>query len=146
MSEGFSPNKLPEEIIQELVMDFYKIATTDFMIGYHFRKIATMEGVDPLAPPIEAFSNHIPRIVDFWKMILLGEKLSADKEPFNLIQIHKALSIRKGEVGRWVTLFKKTMVTYENKYPEHYEFLNEWWHQVKEFEQRFLHSKVLFSN
>ena len=133
-----------DAIISNVVKDFYALATTDFMIGYHFRKIATSEGHDPLKPPLEAFAHHLPRIEAFWKMLLLGERLPDNFTPFHLIPVHKQLSIRFGELGRWVTLFKKVLVDYERVYPEQADLFWEWWHQIRSFQEKFQHSTVLF--
>ncbi len=128
------------ELLQEIVTEFYKTATTDFMIGYHFRKIATEQSADPLSPPIEAFSDHIPRITTFWEIQLTG-KTDQEYEPFDLISIHKKLSIRKGEVGRWVLLFKQTLENYRDDQPE---LVSKWEEKIAEFEKRFLKSPILF--
>lgn len=95
--------------ILETVTAFYARAVTDFLIGYHFRKIATTQGSHPLKPPIEAFAEHIPRIALFWRMQLLGEKKPDHEEAFDLIDIHRKLSVRQGEIGRWILLFKETL-------------------------------------
>jgi hypothetical protein len=128
-------------VIEEIVTEFYKKATTDFMIGYHFRKIATSEGIDPLSPPIEAFSDHIPRITTFWEIQLTG-KTDQEFEPFDLITIHKQLSIRKGEVGRWVLLFKETLSQYK---PTQSELVDQWEEKISDFEKKFLENSILFS-
>ena len=121
-----------------VVTAFYEKAVIDVLIGYHFRKIATTHGHHPLKPPIEAFHDHLPRIAFFWRMQLLGEKMnSEDQEPYDLISIHRALSIRKGEVGRWILLFKETL----NEAPEH-ELKKNWSEKIDHFEKIFM--KVLF--
>ncbi|TNE99313.1 MAG: hypothetical protein EP326_08385 [Deltaproteobacteria bacterium] len=128
------------EIIEEIVTEFYKKATSDFMIGYHFRKIATEKGENPLAPPIEAFADHIPRITTFWEIQLTG-KTEQVYSPFDLITLHKQLSIRKGEVGRWVLLFKETLNDYKKS---NEELVMKWETKISEFEKRFLESSILF--
>ena len=110
------------------------------MIGYHFRKIATIEGKDPLSPPIEAFSDHIPRIVVFWEIQLTG-KTDQKVEPFDLITIHKQLSIKRGEVSRWVLLFMETLSDYKNTCPD---LVNLWEEKISYFEKRFLENPILF--
>jgi len=138
--------QLKSERIEDIVKSFYEKATVDFLIGYQFRKIQTLEGQDPTKPPIEAFASHLPRISDFWKMQLLGLK-SKDVEPFNLIKIHKALSMRKGELGRWVILFKETLNDYRKLDKENLdllEFYNHWEDKIIWFEQKFLSIPGLF--
>ena len=128
------------KIIEEIVTEFYKKASSDFMIGYHFRKIATIEGKYPLSPPIEAFSDHIPRIVVFWEIQLTG-KTDQKVEPFDLITIHKKLSIKRGEVSRWVLLFMETLSDYKNTCPD---LVNLWEEKISYFEKRFLENPILF--
>ncbi|OUR99923.1 hypothetical protein A9Q84_02515 [Halobacteriovorax marinus] len=125
------------QVISDVVLSFYKVATVDFLIGYQFRKIQEFQGSSPLTPPIEAFKNHLPRIEKFWRMQLLGEKLN-DGERFDLMSIHKDLLVRKGEVNRWVLLFKQTLLAYEMDHPENKDFLKNWNKKIEEFEKRFL--------
>lgn len=82
--------------ILNIIEEFYQKATFDFMIGYHFRKIAD-------------FETHIPRIAVFWELQLTGKTEKRHELPFNLIAVHKPLGIKKGELGRWVVLFKETL-------------------------------------
>ncbi len=96
------------QAIKHIVKEFYKVATTDFLIGYQFRKIQTKEGIDPLLPPISAFESHLPIIEKFWRMMLLSEKLDNSKV-FDLIGVHRELNIRKGELDRWVLLMLETL-------------------------------------
>ncbi|MCO4792312.1 MAG: hypothetical protein KC493_01275 [Bacteriovoracaceae bacterium] len=128
------------EFILDVVTKFYKSATTDIIIGYHFRKIATIEGKDPLSPPIEAFSDHIPRIALFWELQLTG-KTDQEFPPFDLISIHKKLHIKKSEVRRWIILFNETLDSLENKDEE---IIEKWKVKLVEFERRFLDNTNLF--
>jgi len=129
------------EAIEKIVTEFYEKATTDFLIGYHFRKIATTEGKDPLSPPIEAFSDHIPRITTFWEIQLTG-KTDQEFAPFDLMTIHKNLSIRKGEVGRWMLLFKEVL---ESHRTNEKSLVENWEDKLADFEEKFLKSPILFS-
>ena len=124
--------------IEKIVSDFYTIATTDVMIGYHFRKIATKEGVHPLKPPLEAFSSHIPRIVNFWQVQLEGKSIQG--ESFDLIKVHKALGILPGELGRWIKLFRDILANYD----QNDELILKWNEKLNHFENIF--KKNLFSN
>lgn len=117
--------------IEKIVTDFYTIATTDVMIGYHFRKIASSKGIHPLRPPIEAFSSHIPRIVNFWEVQLLGKPLEG--EPFDLLRIHQALGVLPGELGRWVKLFKDILHSYDQRD----ELIIRWIEKLDHFENIF---------
>jgi len=130
-----------KKYIETIVTAFYKKAVTDFLIGYQFRKIATQEGADPLSPPIEAFEDHLPRIVTFWSMQLFQEKKPESSPPFDLINIHQKLSMRKGELGRWLILFKETLKENSNK--EHEIIHKAWLEKLNHFEHIF--NKSFFS-
>jgi truncated hemoglobin YjbI len=124
--------------ISKIVLEFYQKATTDFLIGYQFRKIQTKEGINPLLPPIEAFSEHLPRIEKFWRMMLTGEKLE-DSTPFNLLELHRDLKIRKGELDRWILLFIETL---EESNIDQYLKEN-WLIKIEDFKLRF--NRMFFS-
>jgi len=125
------------QVISDIILAFYKVATVDFLIGYQFRKIQEFQGSSPLTPPIEAFKNHLPRIDKFWRMQLLGEKMGKD-ETFDLLNIHRDLLVRKGEVNRWVILFKETLKSYKTQHPENDQLIKDWDRKIDEFEKRFL--------
>lgn len=110
---------------------FYRKATTDFLIGYHFRKIASHEGKNPLSPPFEAFTHHIPRIIAFWELQLNGET-SFDFGEFRIFPVHEALHIQKGELDRWLLLFKETMT--QELTNEEFDF---WLKKLSHFEIKF---------
>ena len=85
-----------EEWIFEVVKSFYDKAKTDVLIGYHFRIIPD-------------FEEHIPRIAAFWEIQLLGGTKRTLSEPFDVMKAHIPLGIKRGELGRWMVLFKKTL-------------------------------------
>ncbi len=124
------------QLIKEVTYSFYEKAVSDFLIGYQFRKIQEFKSVDPLSPPLEAFKSHLPRIEKFWRIQLLGERLTKEDKRFDLINIHKALNPNKGEVLRWVKLFNATLDEYECA--ENKDLIKEWRKKVSEFEKRFL--------
>ena len=123
-----------DQIISKIVLEFYKLATTDLIIGYQFRKIQTSTDVNPLTPPIEAFKDHLPRIEKFWRMILLGEKL-LDEAPFDLIELHRKLNINSGELDRWVLIFKKVLTLHSNE--KDAQLNKEWDEKIDDFQKRF---------
>lgn len=137
-----------EKIIESVVFAFYKKATTDFLIGYHFRKIASENESTqnhPLKPPIEAFKDHIPRINHFWKNQLLGTPLPSGESPFDLIGVHKALSVRKGEIGRWVQIFEETLnEVLEANTEESKKLKLDWLKKLHHFKEKFLSNPNLF--
>jgi hypothetical protein len=132
-------------LIPTVVTSFYAKATTDFLIGYHFRKIAEIEGINPLAPPIEAFAAHIPRIVSFWELQLIGKTSTPLTRPLQLFPVHKALNLRRGELGRWVLLFTQTLDEQAPNFPDQGSLIKKWREKIQSFEQDFLKSPLLFS-
>jgi truncated hemoglobin YjbI len=85
-----------EEWIHQVVKSFYDKARHDVLIGYHFRVI-------------ENFDDHIPRICAFWEIQLLGATERKLQEPFDVMKVHVPLAIKRGELGRWLLLFRKTL-------------------------------------
>ncbi len=127
------------QTIEKIVKDFYSLATTDVMIGYHFRKIKERDGEHPLKPPLDAFSSHIPRIVNFWEVQLLGQTIQG--EAFDLLGIHRKLGILPGELGRWIKLFEDVL----NQYDQEDELILSWRNKLKHFETIFK-KQLFFAN
>ncbi|WP_127717386.1 hypothetical protein [Halobacteriovorax sp. HLS] len=127
------PDRNTQEITK-IVLEFYKLATTDMLIGYQFRKIQKLKSADPLTPPIEAFKDHLPRIEKFWRMILLREKLLTES-PFDLIELHRKLNINPGELDRWIKLFKGVLAN--NICSDNEDLYKEWEEKINDFEKRF---------
>lgn len=151
------------EFIDRVVDEFYRVATVDILIGHQFRKIALKESSPghPLRPPLEAFSHHLPRIKRFWYIQLLHVDLSKDMaaqqglsksdqdnyqrklmQPFDLIQIHRALFIRMGELNRWLTLFEQTLKAQQDLTPASHkkeieELSNSWRLKLDFFKEKF---------
>lgn len=119
------------DLITKIVEDFYRLATVDVMIGYHFRKIREKDGEHPLKPPLEAFSKHLPRITNFWEVQLLGEKIKG--KSFDLISLHRELGILPGELGRWLLLFRQVLENYDQKN----ELIILWKEKLDHFEKIF---------
>ena len=86
--------------ILKIISSFYELATHDVMIGYHFRMI-------------ENFDTHLPRIAGFWQLQLTGTIENKGELPFDLINVHRPLKIKVGEIHRWVLLFEKNLKTYD---------------------------------
>jgi hypothetical protein len=110
--------------IFNVVTSFYSKATSDILIGYHFRNI-----VD--------FEDHIPRIVTFWEMQLLGKSSQKTDTPFDIINAHIPLKIKRGELGRWLLLFRQTLDQQEALSPEMGELKQEWERRLEIFEGIF---------
>lgn len=84
------------EEIREVVERFYEKARTDILLGYQFAKI-------------ENFDAHLPRIMAFWEIQLLGKTDRTVATPFDLLNVHRPLNIHRGELDRWVLLFERTL-------------------------------------
>lgn len=109
-------------VILEVVESFYQKATTDFLIGYHFRSI-------------EDFDSHIPRIAAFWELQLTGKTERRHELPFKLLDVHRPLGIKTGELGRWVVLFTETLDTFVKKQAITESEARLWIEKVHFFEQ-----------
>ncbi len=92
-----SPSPEQRDFITNVVRKFYDQAVVDIFIGYHFRKIADFEA-------------HIQRISFFWqKQLFPTLDISYLKPPFDIMEAHAKLPIKRGEVGRWKVLFFQTL-------------------------------------
>lgn len=126
---------MSEEIINNIICDFYELAKSDFLISYHFRHIKN-------------FDTHIPKIQRFWQLILLDLSPQKKKElisqgvPKNVIQSHEYLKIKPGEVGRWIILFQSVLNNYES---QDKALIERWNIEIKKFEKIFLQSKSLYN-
>ena len=132
-----------KRLIQTVVENFYQLAVKDFMIGYHFRKIQELPSEEVLYPELDAFSQHIPRIIKFWEIQLLGANQDQER-PYNLISTHGYLKIRKGELKRFSLLFIETINKEKLNNPENSDILDTWIKKIKSFENNFLSSKIIF--
>jgi hypothetical protein len=115
------------QFISVVVRSFYNEAKNDILIGYHFRNIPD-------------FEDHIPRIIAFWEIQLLGKSSSKISPPFDVINVHVPLGIKKGELGRWIVLFKKSLSLQSEKYPQMNELELKWEERLDQFEKIFSRS------
>lgn len=129
---------LGTEHVQAVVHFFYAQAVSDFMIGYHFRKI-------------EHFDKHLPRIVLFWEKQLFPERPVHLPSGLNIFKAHKALGIKRGEIGRWVTLFRDSLQHFKQQLSDSSQdspkkkFLEQWEQFITAWNQRFLDHPDLFA-
>lgn len=111
--------------IFQVVHAFYEKAKNDVLIGYHFRII-------------KDFESHIPRISTFWELQLLGSTQRTLSEPFDVLKVHIPLQIKRGELGRWLLLFKKTLEEETLRHPEFADLKELWLTRLSFFEGVFL--------
>jgi hemoglobin len=114
-----------EEWIFQVVSSFYQKAKSDVLIGYHFRNILE-------------FDQHIPRIAAFWEMQLLGKTERNFGAPFDVMKAHVPLNIKRGELGRWLLLFRKTLDDEVQAHPEMSHLKESWEKKLVFFEGVFL--------
>lgn len=114
-----------EDWIFKVVDAFYQKAKTDILIGYHFRVISD-------------FDTHIPRIATFWEMQLLGNTTRELSHPFDVMKVHVPLGIKRGELGRWLLLLKKTLEEQTKMHPEFLDLKTLWLTRLDFFEGVFL--------
>ncbi len=114
-----------KKLILSIVDAFYESAKNDILIGYHFRNI-------------ENFETHIPRICLFWEVQLLGTSDQKISPPFDVLNIHSPLHIKKGELGRWLLLFRKTLNEFEIKEKESEDLIKLWREKLVFFESVFM--------
>ena len=110
------------DVILSVVQSFYDKARNDILIGYHFRNIAD-------------FDEHIPRIAQFWEIQLLGNSAKKVDPPFDVVKAHVPLGIKRGELGRWLLLFKKTL---DEKETELGDLKSLWLDRLVFFERVFI--------
>ncbi|HXH31027.1 MAG TPA: hypothetical protein VNJ01_09465 [Bacteriovoracaceae bacterium] len=102
-----------EDWVFRVVSSFYDQVKDDVLIGYHFRNI-------------KDFDQHIPRIASFWDLQLSGKTNRVLSEPFDVIRVHVPLGIKRGELGRWLVLFRRTLQAQVHLHPEFEELKKNW--------------------
>jgi truncated hemoglobin YjbI len=117
-------------LIETVVRSFYEVAINDVFIGYHFRKLSKNS---KLESKLGEFESHIPNVVDFWASQLIAGHIRRENGP-NVLKLHEYLNIRKGELGRWLILFREKLNEFEN---EDAEFIQLWREKVETFEKAF---------
>ena len=140
--DGFTKERY--SIIEEVIKSFYSKATKDIIIGYHFRHI-------------DNFETHLPRITRFWAVQLIEmdthtkKNIFEDGVPSDIIKKHVYLKVKKGEIGRWILLFQKSIEEFFEIYKPNKltivqtaELKTEWLKKSELFHRKFLDSNLLF--
>lgn len=132
------------ELIYMVVESFYKKATTDVLIGYHFTKFLDESTLAP----------HLERITGFWEMQLTGKSTVSFDRPFHLLFTHLQLGLKPGELGRWIILFHETLHELEKEIKRQGSeeeiksielFTSEWKKRIAFFEERFKAHPQMFN-
>jgi truncated hemoglobin YjbI len=112
------------EDILKLVTQFYGLATTDFLIGYHFRVI-------------EDFDTHIPRIASFWENQVMNHVTHPEHFPFRMMAKHFPLKLKRGELDRWVLLFFGVLDEHAKNHPSHQMYIQIWKARIEMIRENF---------
>ncbi|MDO9181740.1 MAG: hypothetical protein Q7U04_05000 [Bacteriovorax sp.] len=125
------------DLIYAVIEAFYKKATQDILIGYHFDKFNKPETLKP----------HLERITSFWEMQLTGSTSVPLEGPFHLLFTHLQLKIKRGELGRWIVLFHQTLdsLEKENNHPDIKVLTTLWKKRIALFEERFKSHPQMFN-
>ena len=117
------------QAILNITENFYELAKVDVMIGYHFRFI-------------KDFDSHIPRIADFWNLQLNGKMHDRSHLPYELLNVHRGLGIKKGEIGRWMVLFQKALQQGTDKNIISQTQQNRWLDEIEKF-KKIIEEKIV---
>ena len=83
------------EDLENLLREFYSVATHDEQIGHHFAELD--------------LESHLPIIVNFWEKVLFG-KLVYFGNPLAVHQIlHDKSSLKLEHFQRWFEIFSRTI-------------------------------------
>lgn len=134
------------ELIFIVVESFYQKAINDVLIGYHFARFR-----DP-----EYLAQHLERITTFWEMQLTGKVTKPlEGKQFQLLFSHLQLGLKRGELGRWIVLFHKTLDELEEQFrtqatpaelAEIQLITAEWKKRITLFEERFKSHPMMFKS
>jgi truncated hemoglobin YjbI len=134
------------ELIYIVVESFYQKAINDVLLGYHFARFR-----DP-----EYLAAHLERITTFWEMQLTGKVTRPlEGKQFQLLFTHLKLGIKRGELGRWIVLFHKTLDELEDQFKaqataeelaEIQLITIEWKKRIAFFEERFKSHPMMFKS
>ncbi|MEO0471110.1 MAG: group III truncated hemoglobin [Bacteroidota bacterium] len=84
--------------IQRFVDQFYGQAKVDPVIGYIFMEVADLN-----------WETHMPRIYDFWEMVLLGNIVFDGNPMLKHIQLDRKERLMPEHFTRWIALFCETI-------------------------------------
>ncbi len=83
------------EVLENLLGEFYAVATLDGKIGHHFAELD--------------LGTHLPIIVDFWEKVLFGKPIYFG----NPLAVHRALyeksPLEPEHFQRWFEIFSQTV-------------------------------------
>lgn len=86
--------------IDRLISDFYKKVMVDAEIGFIFTEVAKIH-----------LETHVPRIADFWEMVLLGNQTYQGNPVHAHLLLNEKVALLPQHFERWVQLFIETVTT-----------------------------------
>ena len=81
--------------IRALVIDFYREVQADDLLGPVFVDVARVD-----------WSSHVPHLVDYWCLVLLGETGYAGTTLATHRRIHGLVGFRREHFERWLEIFE----------------------------------------
>lgn len=123
-------DSLPYDEILYVVQSFYAKAIDDILIGYHFNDVKSH------------LDDHVRRVADFWQLQLVGAMNHPQSLPFKVLPVHKKRRIKKGELDRWILLFKQTLDENEDQLKPYGDIKNDWIKSIEQFRKVFV-KKIL---
>lgn len=87
--------------IEIVVAEFYKKAINDEIIGVYFTKIAALD-----------LKSHIPKIVSFWEVMLLGTGDYRGNPMREHFPLNRKLPMEQKHFKQWLKLWTETIDTH----------------------------------
>lgn len=84
--------------IENIVNTFYEQVQKDEVIGYLFNDVAKTD-----------WSHHLPKMYDFWEVILFGTGNFKGNPMFVHKQLHEQSPLRAEQFTHWLDLFQQTV-------------------------------------
>ena len=84
--------------VDHLVRKFYEKATVDPLIGHFFTTVVQLD-----------WETHIPRIVNFWSSMLLGDQSYSGNPMDAHIHLNKLSPLQEQHFNRWIQLWTQTV-------------------------------------
>lgn len=81
--------------LENLLREFYSVATTDARIGHHFAEL-----------DLEA---HLPIIIDFWEKVLFGKQVYYGNPLAAHKILHEKSPLKPEHFQRWFEIFSRTV-------------------------------------
>ena len=84
--------------LTQIVNNFYDKAINDEVIGHFFTDVMQLD-----------LETHLPKIVNFWASILLGETGYRENVMLKHLQLHEISPLEKKHFDQWLLLWSQTI-------------------------------------